>query len=76
MNSAVTVLMSVYNDLPYLKESVESILQQTFNDFEFLILDDGSSDGSSRIVKEFGRRDNRIKVIRNEKNRGLGYCLY
>lgn len=62
----VTVLMSVYNGEKFLKEAVESILNQTFDDFEFLIINDGSTDKSVEIIKEFN--DERIRLINNETN--------
>ncbi|MBE9171420.1 glycosyltransferase [Pleurocapsales cyanobacterium LEGE 06147] len=71
----VTVLMSVYNGLPYLQQALESILQQTYDNFEFLIIDDGSTDGSDRLLSEYARRDYRIKILSNEQNYGLSYSL-
>lgn len=62
----VTVLMSVYNGEKFLKEAIESILTQTFTDFEFLIINDGSTDDSVKIIESF--RDSRIRLINNEKN--------
>lgn len=75
MTPSLTVLMSVYNGLPYLKEAIDSILQQTFSDFEFLIIDDASTDGSSQLLAEYAERDRRIRILTNQKNRGLGYSL-
>ncbi len=65
----VTVLMPVYNGGPYLKEAIESILNQTYQDFEFLIIDDGSTDQSVSVISSFS--DYRIRLIRNERNSGL-----
>ena len=62
----VTVLMAVYNGEKFLKEAMESILTQTFTDFEFLIINDGSTDNSVKIIEEFN--DPRIRLIHNEKN--------
>src|SRR3989338_5377469 len=62
----VTVLMTVYNGERYLRECMDSVLNQTFKDFEFLIIDDCSADGSKGIVKSY--RDDRIQLIENEKN--------
>lgn len=67
---AISVVMSVYNGAPYLRAAIDSILAQTFGDFEFLILDDGSSDGSGAIVQDYAARDARIRLIQRE-NRGL-----
>jgi len=64
----VTVMMPVYNGMTYLSEAIESILNQTFTDFEFLIIDDASTDNSTDIIKGYG--DNRIRLIENSKNFG------
>ncbi len=68
-NPKVTVLMAVYNGEKYLRDSIESILQQTFTDFEFLIINDGSTDGTVSIIESF--TDKRIRLIHNEINVGL-----
>ncbi|PZD93049.1 glycosyltransferase family 2 protein [Paenibacillus sambharensis] len=65
----VSVIMPVYNNAPYLQEAVSSILHQSFRDFEFLIFDDCSTDGSSEILASI--RDPRVRLIRNPYNRGL-----
>src|SRR2546421_3927927 len=67
---SVSVLMPVYNGEKYLAAAVESILAQAYRDFEFVILNDGSTDGSMRILERFQRRDPRIRVLSRE-NRGL-----
>lgn len=67
---AISVAMSVYNGERFLAPAIESILQQTFGDFEFLILDDGSSDATPGIIAEYADRDPRIRPIVRE-NRGL-----
>lgn len=64
----LSVIMSVYNSEKYLKESIESVLQQTFSDFEFIIIDDASTDNSLNILKEFQKKDNRIIIIKNKYN--------
>lgn len=66
----LSVAMSVYNAERFLAEAIESVLIQTFNDFEFLILDDGSTDGSRAIIERYAQRDPRIRMIARE-NRGL-----
>jgi len=58
----VSVLMCVYNTVPYLAEAVESILNQTFADFEFVIVDDGSTDGSLDLLKDYEAQDKRIRI--------------
>lgn len=64
----VTVLMSVYNSEDYLAEAIESILDQTYKDFEFLIINDGSTDSSLKIIKNY--KDKRIRLI-SRPNKGL-----
>jgi glycosyltransferase involved in cell wall biosynthesis len=71
----VTVLMAVYNGERYLHEAVDSILQQTFADFEFVIVDDGSTDSTLQILSMYSRHDSRIVLICNEKNIGLTRSL-
>ena len=66
----VSVLMPVYNAERYLREAVESILGQTFGDFEFIIVDDGSTDGSLAILREYERRDGRIRLL-SRPNTGI-----
>lgn len=60
--------MPVYNSQDYLKISIESILNQTYSDFEFIIIDDGSTDRSNRIIKKYAKKDKRIKLLENKKN--------
>lgn len=67
---AISVAMSVYNGERFLSEAIESVLAQTWHDFEFLILDDGSRDRSLEIIQRHAAADPRIKVIARE-NRGL-----
>ena len=67
--------MSVYNGERYLREGIESILAQTFADFEFLIVDDGSTDGTWQVLTEYAARDSRIRLIRNSQNLGLTRSL-
>ena len=67
---AVSVLLTSYNRAAFIAASIESVLRQTFGDFELLIVDDGSTDGTLDIVREYERRDNRIRVVCNERNLG------
>jgi glycosyltransferase involved in cell wall biosynthesis len=69
----VTVLMPVYNAEQYLKSAIDSILNQTFQDFEFLIIDDGSTDTSQAIISSY--TDPRIRSIHEQKNRGIAAAL-
>lgn len=71
----VSVLMSVYNGSQYLSESINSILQQTFTDFEFLIINDGSTDATLSILTEHASKDHRIVLINNDQNIGLTRSL-
>jgi GT2 family glycosyltransferase len=64
----VTVLMAVHNGGAYLREAVESVLAQTYGDFELLVVDDASDDGSAELAESFG--DPRIRVLRNASNLG------
>lgn len=73
MEIKVTVLMSVYNGERYLRETIESILNQTFKDFEFLIINDGSTDSTREIISSYN--DYRIRLINNEVNIGLTKSL-
>lgn len=71
----VSVIMSVYNAEEYLAEAIESILLQTFEDFEFIIVDDKSRDNSLNIIKKYNQKDGRIKLIKNKQNLGLTRSL-
>jgi glycosyltransferase involved in cell wall biosynthesis len=70
----ISVLMPVFNNDRYLVEAVESILNQTVTDFEFIIVDDGSTDQTSAILGDYERQDARIRVIR-QKNSGIVSAL-
>lgn len=65
--------MSVYNGARYLREAMDSILEQSHRDFEFLVIDDGSTDGSVEIMESY--RDKRIRILRNRSNLGLAASL-
>lgn len=68
----ISVIMPVFNQEPsYLRLATESILVQTFSDFEFIIIDDGSRDEITAILSEYSHRDERIRLLRNEKNSGI-----
>ncbi|MHA1381749.1 MAG: glycosyltransferase [Candidatus Helarchaeota archaeon] len=68
-NPRVSVIMPVFNGEKFLCKAVDSILLQTYKDFEFIIIDDGSKDESQRIIKEYS--DSRIKLYVNEVNQGI-----
>lgn len=69
-NPIVSVVMPVYNAEKYLDEAIESILNQTYKDFEFIIINDGSTDKSLEIIEKYKNQDERIVLISRE-NRGL-----
>ena len=68
----VSVVMPVYNSELHLAEAIESILAQSFTDFELIIVDDGSRDGSPAIIRAYAERDPRIRIIRLAENAGEG----
>lgn len=68
MDIPITVLMTVYNNEKYIRKAIQSILNQTFTNFEFLIIDDGGQDNSLEIIKSF--KDQRIRIVLQEKNCG------
>lgn len=71
----VSIVMSVYNGEEFLEDSILSVLNQTYKNFEFIVVNDCSSDGSLKILEEFKNKDPRIKIINNEKNIGLTRSL-
>jgi len=70
-NNQVSVIMSVYNDRKVVSNAIISISKQTFRDFEFLIFDDGSTDGTYRVCEKYKILDKRITLFRSDKNEGL-----
>ena len=66
----ISVVMPVYNAEKYLSDAISSILQQTFNDFELIVIDDGSNDRSPGIIEAFAKKDRRL-VVHRQKNSGL-----
>lgn len=66
----LTVIMPVYNGEKYLKEAVDSVLNQTFTDFDLLILNDNSSDGTAQILEDYTKKDNRVVVVTKTSNEG------
>ena len=67
----VTCIMTSYNTERFISEAIKSVLKQTYVDFELIIYDDGSTDNTYNIAKEFEEKDSRIKVFKNDKNLGI-----
>ena len=72
-NPKISCIVPVYNVEKYLERCIDSILTQTFTNFELILVDDGSSDGCPAICEEYAKKDKRVKVIHKE-NGGLGYA--
>ena len=70
MNPKLSIIVPVYNVEQYLDKCIKSILNQTFKDFELILVDDGSIDNSGEICDEYAKKDSRVKVI-HKKNGGL-----
>jgi len=71
----VSVLMAVHNGLPHLREAVEGVLAQTMTEFEFIIVDDASTDGTAGVLAEYATTDERIRLLTNAQNSGLTASL-
>jgi glycosyltransferase involved in cell wall biosynthesis len=71
----VSVVMTVYSETEYISTAIESTLGQTFNHFEFIVIDDGSSNKTPEIIKHHAERDGRIRHLVNETNKGLPTSL-
>ena len=67
----VSVIVPVYNVKPYLAETLESVVCQSYPNLEIIIIDDGSTDGSGAICDEFAAKDDRVKVTHHQKNKGV-----
>ena len=81
MQTLISIIIPVYNVEPYLRQCLDSIVNQTYSNLEIILIDDGSSDGSPQICDEYASKDNRIVVIHKEnggqseaRNRGLDIC--
>lgn len=70
MRSFFSIIIPVYNVAPYLRECLDSVLAQTFTDWEAICVDDGSTDGSGAILDEYAAKDKRFRVI-HQKNAGV-----
>lgn len=70
INSLISIIVPIYNSEKYIRRCIESILSQTFKDFELLLIDDGSKDNSGRICDEYAEKDSRVRVF-HKKNGGV-----
>ena len=68
MEPMVSIIMSVFNTEQYLKKCIDSLINQTFKEFELIIINNGSTDNSLKILEDYSKKDNRIKLISNSKN--------
>ena len=68
----VSIITASYNYEKYIEETIQSVIQQTYTDWELIIVDDGSSDNSIKIIKKFCEKDNRIKLYTHENNQNKG----
>lgn len=75
MPPRVSVVMSVFNGRPFVAQAVESILAQSFRDFELILIDDASTDDSGLEMAQYAERDSRVVLLRNQENLGLTRCL-
>ena len=71
MNTLITIIIPVYNNKKYLRRCIDSIINQTYEKLEILIINDGSTDGSEKICDEYKNKDNRIKVFHTENKRSI-----
>ena len=71
MNNLISIAMCTYNGERFLNEQISSILEQTYRNFELVIVNDNSKDNSINIIKEYQSKDNRIKLFQNNKNIGF-----
>ncbi|MCP4413679.1 MAG: glycosyltransferase, partial [Gammaproteobacteria bacterium] len=67
-NPKISVIMPVYNGEKHLVEAINSILTQTFTDFEFIIINDASTDSTAQIINDFAKKDSRIRILTNKIN--------
>lgn len=71
----ISVIMPAYNVEQYISDAIESILKQTYKNFELLVVDDASTDKTNSIIQSFRKKDNRIVVVRNKRNIGVTKSL-
>lgn len=71
----ISVIMGTFNEEKHLSKSIDSIINQTYQDWELIICDDGSKDNTVSIVEKYMQKENRIKLIKNQTNKGLAHSL-
>lgn len=70
----LSVVLPVFNNAEFIGEAIDSILNQTFREFELILIDDGSTDGTKDIVESYREKDDRISVVLNSENQGVAAC--
>ena len=71
MKAILTIGMPVFNDILFIEQSIQSILNQSFKDFIFILSDDGATDGSAEICLEYAKQEPRIKYVKQKNNLGI-----
>lgn len=74
-NIRVSVLIAVRNGIPHIKKAIDSVLAQTMRSLELIVVDDGSTDGTSDLLEQLARHDNRLRILNNPVSLGLTRCL-
>jgi len=69
-NPKVSVIIPTYNRAHLIGRAIQSVLNQTYQDFELIVVDDGSTDNTNEVIKEFSQKDKRILYIKHDKNKG------
>lgn len=71
LGDLVSIIMPAYNCQRYIENAIQSVISQTYNSWELIVIDDGSKDNTVRIIEELSKKDNRIRFYKNEKNLGV-----
>lgn len=74
MNGLVSIITPIYNSSKYIAEAITSVQQQTYTDWEHIIIDDASTDCSAEIVEGFAAKDSRIRFYKHSENKGAAFC--
>ena len=75
MNKLVSIVLPTYNGEQYIRESIDSVISQTYKNWELIVVDDCSKDNTSKIVEEYVNKDKRIRLIKNDINQKLPASL-